>query len=71
MIGRIQDGDIVEIDATSGTISVSADDDVAARAARIPDESTSGAGMGRELFAVFREKVSSADSGATIFRGTA
>ncbi|MDH5215840.1 MAG: hypothetical protein OEY04_16720 [Gammaproteobacteria bacterium] len=42
-------------------------DDFQKRAAMEVDYTASRIGMGRELFAAFREKVSSAESGASIF----
>ncbi len=66
-IGRIKDGDIVEIDADAGTIAVSTDDDFSARPLPQIDLEASHFGMGRELFAVFRRGVNDAESGATIF----
>ncbi len=67
LIGRIRDDDIVTIDSDSGTLSVRSDDDVAARAAPAADLTASHAGMGRELFAVFRSQSGPAEAGASIF----
>jgi phosphogluconate dehydratase len=66
-IGKICDGDLIEIDAVAGTLSVSSDDDPTARTAEPVDVSAGHTGMGRELFAVFRKQVSSAETGASIF----
>ena len=69
MIAKIRDGDLVTIDATTGVLSVSADDDLTLRSSRSPDLSANYAGMGRELFGVFRNQVGAAESGASIFGG--
>jgi phosphogluconate dehydratase len=66
-IGKIRDGDTVRIDAEAGVLSVSADDDPLARPVREFDLDEHRAGMGRELFAVFRQAVSSAERGASVF----
>ncbi len=65
-IARVRDGDMVEIDAEKGTLEVVADSDFGARAApdALPVEQT---GMGRELFAAFRERATSAEHGASLF----
>jgi phosphogluconate dehydratase len=65
-IGKIRDGDFIEIDAVSGSLSVTADDDPVARSTEAVDISAGHTGMGRELFASFRKQVSSAETGATI-----
>ncbi len=67
LIGRIRSGDIVTIDSDAGTLSVHADDDVAARAAPAADLMANHAGMGRELFTVFRSQSGPAEAGASIF----
>ena len=68
-IGKIKDDDLITIDAEAGALSVSADDDPAARSIESSDISANHVGMGRELFAAFRKQVSSAETGATIFGG--
>ncbi len=68
-IGKIKDEDLITIDAAAGVLSVSADDDPAARSVEFCDISANHVGMGRELFAAFRKQVSSAETGATIFGG--
>ncbi|HEY5642830.1 MAG TPA: phosphogluconate dehydratase [Woeseiaceae bacterium] len=63
-IGRIRDGDQVKIDASAGTMQVQPEDVLAGREAAA--QSAAGqAGMGRELFAVFRRNVSTAEQGAS------
>jgi phosphogluconate dehydratase len=65
-IGKIRDGDLVAIDAVSGTLSVTSEDELQARVADSMDMSASHEGMGRELFSVFRRQVSSAETGASV-----
>jgi phosphogluconate dehydratase len=68
-IGKIRDGDIVRIDAKSGTLDLKID--AAALAAREPaayaNRDAHASGLGRELFARFRAAASSADAGASFF----
>ena len=70
-IGRIQDGDLVTVDATTGTLDVAVErSELAARP--VTGEAPQGAdwaGTGRELFAAFRATVGSADTGASVFPG--
>jgi len=67
-IAKIANGDIVHLDATSGTLSVGLGD-VQLRARQVqgtaPGEA-SWTGTGRELFAAFRHHVGAADRGASI-----
>jgi phosphogluconate dehydratase len=66
-IARIQEGDIIRIDAVSGTIEVLVED--IALKTRIPahiDLSDNDFGMGRELFAPFRQIAGTADHGASV-----
>lgn len=65
-IARLQDGDILRIDANTGALEILTDG-VLDRPAAQADLSANEAGLGRELFANFRRAVCSADSGATIF----
>jgi phosphogluconate dehydratase len=68
-IGRIRNGDIVRLDATTGTLDVLADAvEFGARSVILPDLSANDFGIGRELFAPFRLNTNRADEGATIFR---
>jgi phosphogluconate dehydratase len=69
-IGLIEDGDLVRLDAEAGTLEVKVDPELWIR--REPaqaDLSASHFGTGRELFAAFRNGVSTADTGASIFTG--
>jgi len=67
-IARVQDGDLLRVDAVAGTLDVLAEgfDD---RPNVTVDLSAYHAGTGRELFAMFRDTVGSATTGATIFGG--
>jgi phosphogluconate dehydratase len=68
-IGKVENDDLITIDTVTGVLSVTADDDPAARPTEPRDLSANHAGMGRELFTAFRQKVSSAETGATVFGG--
>jgi len=63
MINRIQDGDMITIDAVAGVLEADAD-----LVQRQPDEATHGdvLGMGRELFSAMRGQAASAEAGASI-----
>jgi phosphogluconate dehydratase len=65
LIGRIEDGDIITIDAEAGVMKIDAD--LKARQPREHDLSANEQGMGRELFSVFRKQVGPAEAGASIF----
>lgn len=67
-IAKIRDGDMIRLDAVSGTLEVLVD--AAEFDARIPAEadlSENEFGMGRELFSAFRRNVGRADQGASVF----
>ena len=67
-LGLVRDGDIIRLDATSGTLEALVAADVwAARALATADLTSSHIGMGRELFAMFRNTISEAEKGATTF----
>jgi phosphogluconate dehydratase len=67
-IGRIQNGDIIRIDADAGTLEVLVDAvEFNARPLAIADLSNNSWGTGRELFATFRKLAGPADQGASIF----
>jgi phosphogluconate dehydratase len=67
-IGRIQNGDIIRIDAGAGTLEVLVDAvDFNARPLATADLSKNNWGTGRELFAAFRKLAGPADQGASIF----
>ena len=65
-LARVRDGDIILLDAERGILDVQVDPaEFASRDA--VRHSQPGAGLGRELFAPFREKVSGAETGASVF----
>ncbi|TWI62102.1 6-phosphogluconate dehydratase [Pseudoduganella lurida] len=67
-LGLVRDGDIIRVDAATGTLEAKVD--AAEWAGRTPAEadlSPSHVGMGRELFAMFRNNVSKAEEGAATF----
>ena len=67
-IALLRDGDIVRLDAAQGELKVLVDaQEWAARTAATQDLSAAHVGLGRELFSVFRQRVGSADLGASIF----
>jgi phosphogluconate dehydratase len=67
-IGKVQDGDMVRLDAEAGTLEVLGDTAAfAARPRPVKDLSANGFGQGRELFAAFRANVGRADTGASVF----
>ncbi len=65
IIAKIRDGDSITINATKGVLSVASDDDIETRKAVVKVAPQQG--MGRELFAVFRERAGSAESGGGVF----
>ncbi len=64
-LAYLQDGDIVRLDATKGTIDV-LDVDISTRTAATPDLKGNGNGVGRELFQVFRDNVGLSSDGAGV-----
>ena len=68
LIGRIRDGDLIQINAEQGVLSVETKgESLDTRTMIEPDLSASHEGMGRELFAAFRNHASGAETGASIF----
>ncbi len=67
MIAKVRDGDLITVDATGGTLSIATGDDIESREASLTAAPQQG--MGRELFAVFRESAGSAETGASLFAG--
>jgi len=65
-LARVQDGDIVTVDCDSGTLHLHVDDATLAARSNAPTPAAKS-GWGRELFGAFRENVSDADCGASIF----
>lgn len=64
-LSQLQDGDIICLDANNGTLCVKTD--ISKRALFHPNLDHEHIGAGRELFSLFRNAVSSAETGATIF----
>ena len=64
-LAKLVNGDVVRLDATNGTLTVLADD-FDARPVATMDLSQNSAGLGRELFDVFRENVGLATNGACV-----
>ena len=64
-IGKVQDGDLVRVDATAGTLDILAEgwED---RAPAQPDLTHNKHGIGRELFEAFRQSVGTSDEGAAV-----
>ncbi|MGU3574521.1 phosphogluconate dehydratase [Brucellaceae bacterium C25G] len=68
MIGKIQDGDLIRLDAQAGTLNVlESPDQLGLRTITTPDLSNNEYGMGRELFTAFRRIAGRADLGASVF----
>ncbi len=68
LIGRVQTGDIVRLDATTGSLEVLVPaGTLEARATPVVDLSGNDFGTGRELFGIFRRMASRADEGASPF----
>jgi phosphogluconate dehydratase len=67
-IGKVRDGDLMRLDAEAGTLELLIPAaELVLRPTAHPDLSANDFGMGRELFAGFRQMVGHADSGATVF----
>ncbi|ARO15876.1 phosphogluconate dehydratase (plasmid) [Ketogulonicigenium robustum] len=62
-LALIEDGDMIRLDAVSGTIDCLSD--LTGRRPAQPDLSANATGMGRELFATFRNSVGTAETGAS------
>ncbi|WP_159567427.1 phosphogluconate dehydratase [Budvicia diplopodorum] len=68
LLAKVQDGDMIQIDGTTGKLSLLVGEtELARRQASAPDLSASHVGMGRELFSVMREQISGAEDGASCF----
>jgi len=65
LIGKLRDGDLVTICAHRGELTVDAEG-IEQRQAAAGERSAHSYGIGRELFASFRERASSAEEGASI-----
>ncbi len=64
-IASIQDGDLISLDANAGTLTVQPDDFLSRP--RTTREKDPGIGLGREMFAVFRNVAEEAEKGGGIF----
>lgn len=64
-LSLLQDGDVVRLDATNGTIDV-LNVDLSTRTPAVADLSGNGNGVGRELFEAFRRNVGPATEGAAV-----
>jgi phosphogluconate dehydratase len=65
-LARVQDGDMITLDAERGLLKVDVDEtSLAARPVHDPDLSHHRHGTGRELFGLFRTHVSGAEQGAS------
>ena len=65
-IACIQDGDMIHLDAINGNLEVLAED-FSQRRPQVIDLSSNQSGMGRELFAHFRQAAGPTTEGATVF----
>ncbi|MBV8665410.1 MAG: phosphogluconate dehydratase [Burkholderiaceae bacterium] len=67
-LGLVRDGDVIRLDAEAGTLQALVPAaEWAARSQHVPELSANQTGMGRELFAMFRNTVSTAEEGGTSF----
>jgi len=67
-IAKVRDGDLLRLDAETGTLQDLGDaEEFSARPAATEDLTDQHYGMGRELFAGFRQLVGTADRGASVF----
>lgn len=66
-LAKLRDGDVLRVDAIAGTLSVLAPADWSARENAVVDLSSHHVGLGRELFAAFRDYAAPADKGAGVF----
>ena len=67
-LARVRDGDIIRVDGDAGVLMALVDaDEWAGRSAPTAALAGNEVGMGRELFAMFRQAVSAAEEGATTF----
>jgi phosphogluconate dehydratase len=64
-LARVRDGDLLRVDAVAGTLEALVEG-FDAREPATPSLEANGHGVGRELFAVFRQTVGRADQGAGV-----
>ncbi|QBY00639.1 phosphogluconate dehydratase [Rhodophyticola sp. CCM32] len=65
LIGKLQDGDLLRVDAVKGSLDVLTEG-VETRPAAQPDLSSNSHGIGREMFEIFRQSAGSATDGAGV-----
>jgi phosphogluconate dehydratase len=65
-LGKINDGDVIILDSVAGTISIKASDFQQRSSVPMP-QANHQAGLGRQLFRNLKERVGSAESGASLF----
>jgi len=66
-LARVQNGDVITVDALTGVLSIAVDEAEFAVRPSVGAAPTDVTGTGRELFASFRAAVGSADTGASVF----
>jgi phosphogluconate dehydratase len=66
-LARVRDGDVMTVDAVSGTVTIDVDAEEFARREPTGSANLGVTGTGRELFASFRASVGTADTGASVF----
>ena len=64
-LAKVRDGDVIRVDATNGTLDLMVED-LEDRPNATIDLSQNSAGLGRELFDVFRENVGLSTNGACV-----
>ena len=65
LLSKLQDGDEVEVDGLNGVVNVITD--IERREVACLNMFDDHTGFGRELFGIFRQNISSAEEGATVF----
>ncbi len=66
-LAKLRDGDVIHIDCETGVLQAEVSDEEFAARAPAQVKKVSQWGVGRELFAPFRQVVSAADKGASVF----
>ena len=64
VISKIQNSDIIEIDAQKGTMNVKVSNDILNKRQAFISDTEDASGYGRELFKLNRSQVSSSETGA-------
>ncbi len=67
VLAKVCDGDVIRLDAASGQLSLQVSKELLAKRTIATINITENYGVGRELFECFRQKISSAEHGATMF----